>query len=594
MPRQKEALRKIAGTTDRLAEAHARFGRATLLTFLGAAFVAVSLLVAALLTDKAHEEEQIRERLVLETDVRAHSLGQHLGLLVEELRRLGLRSEVNLLDQDLAPEKSLLQLSHEKSTFFNLGVAIVGPKGDVLWTEPAGFMHGEKSFAKEPWFTTMRESGELRIVPIQPSRPDAVMYVVSPLLHNGDFGGALLGGIDLARSEPFSERQLAPSLTVLATRKGEVVFPAEPPSFAAEPAWKQLFLAPIFEPTTESLLLDGSVKVVAASPVSGTDLVLLSVENRRDLFASTRSRLATRLTLALLLTVSPLLLFIVMLQRSLKVFRRSEEDAVREERLRHLGEAANSIAHEVKNALNGLSMGLDLVVRRDGRPQEAERRERVLNELRKEIQRLSDFTTELMTFSKGIEPRRTRLDLTEFLPKVTGLLRDAALELGVEVDLVMPESQVIVDADPTLLHVVISNLAGNALDAVTGKGSPSVPRVELRLEARGGEAELRVIDNGPGVSASMIPRLFEAFQTEKASGVGIGLALAKKIAHAHGGELTLESSPALPAPPHPAPSNGSPLATPLPGAKAGTSPIPGAVAARPGATFLLTLPLEDT
>ncbi len=585
------AQRKLIGATDKLADAHARFARATLLIFLGAAAVAVSLLVAALFTDKAHEEEQIRERLLLETDVRAHSIAQHLGLLVEELRRLGLRSEVNLLDQDLTPEKSLLQLSHQKSTFFNLGVAIIGPSGDVLWAEPEDFFHGGKSFAGERWFGEMRRDRELRILPVQPDRPDAVLYVVSPLLRNDELGGALLGGIDLARSEPFSEGHPAASLTVLATREGEVVFPPEPPGFAVEPSWKALFLEPTFEPHTESLLLDGSIKIIAASPVVGTDLVLFSVENRRDLFASTRSRLATRLTLALLLTISPLLIFIVLLQRSLKVFRRNEQDAVREERLRHLGEAASSIAHEVKNALNGLSMGLDLVVRRDSRPEDAERRERVLNELRKEIQRLSDFTTELMTFSKGIEPRRTRLDLTAFLPKVTALLRDAALELGVEVDLVVPEAKVIVDADPTLLHVVISNLAGNALDAVTGRGSPRVPRVELRLEVRGDEAELRVSDNGPGVSASMIPRLFEPFQTEKASGVGIGLALAQKIALAHGGDLSLETSPTPALQAQLTPPNGPSL--PASEALASASPTPDLTAAPTGATFLLTLPLED-
>jgi signal transduction histidine kinase len=72
---------------------------------------------------------------------------------------------------------------------------------------------------------------------------------------------------------------------------------------------------------------------------------------------------------------------------------------------------------------------------------------------------------------------------------------------------------------------------------------------------------VRVSDNGRGVSASMRPRLFEPFQTEKPNGVGIGLALARKIARAHGGDLVLDEA-------------GHPRR------------------AFPGASFVLTLPLS--
>ena len=569
--------RKVAGKADSLAAAHERFARAAILIYLGATVVAISLFMVALVTDKAHEEDQTRERLLLETDVRAHSLGQHLGLLVEELRRLGLRSEVDLLDHNLAPEKSLLQLAHERSTFFNLGVAILNPKGAVLWTEPRDFLGDGTSFAAEKWFSGVRWSQALRIVPVQPDRADAVLYVVSPILRGGEFAGALLGGVDLARGEPLSTGPQGAGgalLTVLATQEGAIVYPPRPPAFAGDEAWHALFQRSSVEPFTEVAMLNGSSSVVAAAPVSGTDLVLLTVAVRKQLFAAARTRLLTRIALGLLLAATPLVLLVTLLRRSLEVFRRSEQDAVREERLRLLGEAANSIAHEVKNALNGLSMGLDLVVRRDERPEAAARRERVLKELRNEIHRLSDFTTQLMTFSKGIELRRARVDLTDFVPKVTSLHRDAAVELGADIELDVPTSAVMVDADPTLLHAVISNLAGNALDAVTGPGGSKSPRVEVHLRTRAGVAEIRVIDNGPGVSRTMRPRLFEPFQTEKTNGVGIGLALARKIALAHRGDLVLED------PPRPA------TKTPIPGAPAAPPPPPR------GATFLLTLPLE--
>jgi signal transduction histidine kinase len=123
------------------------------------------------------------------------------------------------------------------------------------------------------------------------------------------------------------------------------------------------------------------------------------------------------------------------------------------------------------------------------------------------------------------------------VPKVTALLRDAAEENGVEMVLIAPNEPAWVDVDAALLHAVISNLAGNAIDAATA--SSPAPRVEVRLENNGGTVELSVTDNGKGVSSSMRSRLFEPFQTDKANGVGIGLALARKITRAHGGELTL-------------------------------------------------------
>lgn len=564
-----------------LAIAHSRFARAALTIYLATAAISVTFLVVSLATDKAHEEDQIRERLLVGTDIRAHSLGQHLGLLVEELRRLGLRSEVDLHDEDHAPEISLLKLSHERSTFFNLGVAILDPRGEVVSSEPHDFLQSG-SFGGEKWFSSVRRSRALRIVPVHPDRPDAVLYVVSPLLKNKEFAGALLGGVDLARGEPLADQPTRAALTVLAAHDGAVIYPPAPPRFSTVPAWRTLFGRLPTEPFSEELNLDGSATIVAASPVSGTDLVLMTVAKRDELFHDARARFATRLSLALGLALAPIVALVFFLRRSLAHFQRSEEDAVREERLRLLGEAANSIAHEVKNTLNGLSMGLDLVVRRDDRPTADERRERVLLELRREIKRLADFTTELMTFSKGIEPRVTEIDLCAFVPEVTALLRDAAAELGVEIALHTPDHPVTVEVDQALFRAVISNLVGNALDAATGGGAKA-PAVEVRLDARGASAELRVRDTGAGVSESMSPRLFEPFQTEKPNGVGIGLALARKIAHAHGGDLVHEG-------------NDVKLAK---GGEEPTAPPPDDAERRApdapryrGACFLLTLPLE--
>src|SRR5688572_29684547 len=96
------------GTIPSLAAAHLRLGRAAVGIYAAAAAVALSLLALSLYTEHSHTQEQLRKQVLLQAEDRAHALQLHLELLSRELRRLGLRSEVDLFDQDLEPERSLL------------------------------------------------------------------------------------------------------------------------------------------------------------------------------------------------------------------------------------------------------------------------------------------------------------------------------------------------------------------------------------------------------------------------------------------------------------------------------------------------------
>ncbi len=516
-----------------LAQAHRRFARAAVAIYASTAAVAVSLLILAFATDLTHQEQDARDTLMLETQVRAQALSRHLGLLSQELRRLGLRSEVDLLDHNMEPERSLLRLSHDKSAFFNVGLAIVDLDGTVAWSEPSGFLKQGSSVALEPWFDAVRRWRSVRIVGVEPERAsDSILYMVSPINRGGQFTGALIGAVDLARGDDV-DPTAGPGLraiTVIATRDGSVIFPPRPPPFAAEQRWKEFAGQLGAEPLLTDLTLSDHERVVASAPVGASGLYLLSIISTKDLFGPANARLAGRLALGLGLCLAPLGLLVLLLRRSYRVLLRSEEEAMRQEQLRMLGEAVNLIAHEIKNSLNGIRLGLDLVL-------SGARQGQTVATLRDEVARLSDFTGDLLTFSKGVTPRAVPFDLGDFVHKVCEVLRPDADEARVALEVRVPQAPVRVRADPGLVHSIVKNLVGNAIDALTASGDDD-RRVTVNVEAAAGKARIRVCDNGSGVSAAVADRLFEPFVTGKPSGVGLGLAMSRKIAQAHGGDLT--------------------------------------------------------
>lgn len=530
------------GTIPSLAAAHLRLGRAAVGIYSAASAVALSLLLATLFTEHSHTQDELKKQVLLQAEDRAHALSNHLELLSRELRRLGLRSEVNLFDQDVEPERSLLGVSHGSSAFFNLGVAILGVDGAVVWAEPKRFLPVGQSFAAERWFAGLQRAHTLRVVAIQPERAeDAALYVVSPIVRSRQFEGAIVGGIDLASSHTLSlaDHSINGAQTLLTTIDGQVVFPAKPPMFSHARDWSQLFSHSVSEPRVRSVDVEGRRQVLAWAKLESSDLALLLLVDEATLFHDARARLRARVLVGLALAILPLIALVALLRHSLRIFRRGEEQAMREERLHRVGEAANLIAHEVKNSLNGIRMAAELAC---GPPEPKSRAERALAELRGEIERLSNFTGDLMAFSKGIKPRPVRLELNEFAGKILPLFEVPAAEAAVQLELSTSQDPVWVSADPQLLRIALSNLLNNALDALSARRpNPEPARIELRVEGTPGTARLLVSDNGDGVLDEIRPRLFEPFQSGKTSGVGIGLALGKRIAQAHGGDLELTS-----------------------------------------------------
>src|SRR5262249_14939358 len=119
-------------------------------------------------------------------------------------------------------------------------------------------------------------SRDVEIVPVAPEQEgDALVYLVAPVLRDGRFSGALVGGIDLASGSDLvgdtSANRGFDSLVT--TRDGTVVYPAKPPEFSLHSAWHGFVSTFGGEPFVQGIHLDGP-KVIAGSPVAGSDLII--------------------------------------------------------------------------------------------------------------------------------------------------------------------------------------------------------------------------------------------------------------------------------------------------------------------------------
>lgn len=503
-----------------------------------------SLLVATLVTEEAHDEEQEQAALLEVARNKGLSLHHYLDLLTTELHRLSLRTEIESGDNDDSPERKLLELSHKRSTLFNVGVAILDRDGRVVRSEPSTFLPTGTSFASQPWFSTVRAGSASRVVSSNPNGGGALLYVLAPVMRGHAQVGTVVGAIDLTQRALTAEKESDPRALVAVTRSdGSLVYPSTPLAFSRDGAYRELFASP---PTASKVQHvrsdDGERWVVAVAPLPGADLVYLFASPEAKLFGKARQRMYLRLGVAFALVIPPLWMLVLMLRRALRVFQKTEQQTVEHERLQILAEASNLIAHEVRNALNGLGVGLDLLLQGSAASQDS-RKERIVRQLRDEMHRLSEFTGELMLFSKGIVPHPVRVDLADCVPKLSELSLELAAEAGCQLDVKVARAPLFAQVDTTLLRVVLGNLIGNAIDVLSSHGEDDAGHVRVELDSVNDQVRLRISDDGPGVPSTFRDQLFEPFRTTKPSGTGLGLALSRRIARAHGGDLVLEDTP---------------------------------------------------
>jgi signal transduction histidine kinase len=184
------------------------------------------------------------------------------------------------------------------------------------------------------------------------------------------------------------------------------------------------------------------------------------------------------------------------------------------------------MAHELRNALATMRGYVRLLP--GAEPEESARFMAAINE---EAEGLVELLERFLRFAQPHELRRDSVDLTSLAGDAAGRVAAAFPHVSVRVE----GAPVTVVGDTLALGVVVENLIRNAVEAVAGAGGAVTVRVETAPVA----ARIVVEDDGPGVPAELRERIFLPFVSSKPSG-GLGLALARRFARLHGGDVEFE------------------------------------------------------
>lgn len=210
------------------------------------------------------------------------------------------------------------------------------------------------------------------------------------------------------------------------------------------------------------------------------------------------------------------------------------------ERLAAVGQTIAAISHHIKNILQGLKSGTDLLklgINEENRPLLLQG----WKTLEKNQVRIYDLVMDMLSYSKEREPALEQTDLATIVNEVIELLEGRAKDLNVTIDKKFDAQLKPMQTDPEGLHKALLNIVSNALDAL--QETPDA-RVTLStvLETNGRWAQIVVQDNGPGIPADIQLNIFKPFVSTKGSkGTGLGLAVARKILREHGGDVILQS-----------------------------------------------------
>ncbi|HWP39518.1 MAG TPA: ATP-binding protein [Tepidisphaeraceae bacterium] len=217
------------------------------------------------------------------------------------------------------------------------------------------------------------------------------------------------------------------------------------------------------------------------------------------------------------------------------------QQGLQAERMAAIGETTAALSHSIKNILQALRGGADVVEMglRNNNLVQAQKGWRIVD---RNLEKIYNLTMNLLAYSKPREPKLELVNPRQLINECIELIAPTANEKGVMCVADVDKDHPAIPIDPDGIHQALMNLLSNAIDAV--EPHKGLIRVVCRYDADNKQSVIEVIDNGPGIAPSMMKHLFELFHSTKGNrGTGLGLAVTRKIVEEHEGSISVQSVP---------------------------------------------------
>ena len=205
----------------------------------------------------------------------------------------------------------------------------------------------------------------------------------------------------------------------------------------------------------------------------------------------------------------------------------------RQDRLAAVGESAAELTHEIRNPLTSLRSAVEELSKNLDSPQMAQR---LCQIALRESGHLNKIVSGFLDYARNPDFHRDLIEVGRVFEELQGSFKQSYPDISIQLDNL--EQGVKVPGEPTQIRQLFENMIRNAIEAMDGRGT-------ILISARSAShyVEIKVDDNGPGISPDKMAHIFEPFYTDKDKGIGMGLAVCLRIVTAHDGAIQAANRP---------------------------------------------------